>query len=534
MINVRHAVALAALTGLVLTAVLLSGAGLQAAPSLAEMPTVIASVTVGTGNPSNGPEGVAIDTERNRVFVTNSRDNSVYVIDGNTHTVLSVITHSSLIAPWGAAYNPNNGKVYVASNGRNSVVVINAATFLVEQELGHPSLNLPDQVVVDALRNLVYVSNSTGGQITVINGQNNTIAATFSAVVTAPHHIAVDSSRNRIYVTNLFYLPPEGPDTMHVFSNLSFTEIGRRNALAGPHGMAVRSVNGAIYVAQNFSNTNQWRVAVVNAGDLGFAVPFPGILVGGRNLMGAAYSAGSDRVYVNGYGSNTVDVIDASTNTLLTTLSVGVNPASGIAVNPNTGLVYVANRGSGTVSVIRDTPAGPTPTPTMGATPTVTPTPKCVGDSFEPDNSPDQAKMINTAGLAQGHNICPDGDRDWVRFSVPGAMQLTMETRNLMGGTDTMIYLYAPDGTTLMAYNDDIGVNIGGVEPMANPNKAGLSDESKRSQLVYNFTKAGTYYLMIKDFDQAAYGSMRRYDVLVSGGAPFNKRVNLPVIISDF
>ena len=111
---------------------------------------------------------------------------------------------------------------------------------------------------------------------------------------------------------------------------------------------------------------------MVSALDLGFAFPFPGIMVNGRNLMGAAYSAGSDRVYVNGYGSNTVDVIDASNNTLLTTLYVGANPASGIAVNPNTGRVYVANRGSGTVSVIRDAPAGPTPTPTLGASPTVT------------------------------------------------------------------------------------------------------------------------------------------------------------------
>lgn len=534
MINVRHAVVLAALTGLVLTALLLGGASLQAAPALADMPAVIATVNVGTGNPSNGPEGVAVDTKHNRIFVANSKDNAVYVIDGQTNVVTTIV-HSSLLAPWGAAYNPNNDKVYVASNGRNSIVVINAATLTVEQEIGHPSLNLPDQVVVDVLRNLVYVSNSTGGQITVINGQTNTIAASFGTVIPAPHHIALDSSRNRIYVSNLYYIVPEGPDTMMVFSNLSFTEIGRRSALAGPQGMAVRTVNGDVYVAQQYSNTNQWRVAVVSALDLGFAVPFPGLLVNGRNLMGAAYSAGSDRVYVNGYGSNTVDVIDASNNTLLTTLYVGANPASGIAVNPNTGLVYVANRGSGTVSVIRDAPTGPTPTPTLAATPTVTPTPKCVSDSYEPDNSPETASMINTAGLPQHHNICPEGDRDWAQFSISGPAQLTIETRNLMGGTDTMLYLYAPDGTTLMAYNDDIGVNIGGVDELkANPNKAGLSDESKRSQLVYNFTKAGAYYVMVKDFDGAAYGSLRRYELVISGGAPFDNRVNLPVIIADF
>jgi YVTN family beta-propeller protein len=533
MINLRHTLLLATLTALVLLVALMSGTGLMAATRSADAPSVIGSVAVGPGDASNGPEGVAVDPERNRIFVANSKDNTVYVINGDTNQVVS-ITNSAILTPWGAAYNPNNGKVYVASNSRNSVVVINSATLAVEQEIGDSSLNRPDQVVVDALHNLIYVTNSAGGYVTVINGQTNTVAARFLAVISTPHSLALDPARNRIYVTSLFYNPADGPDIMMVFSSLSFTEIGRRNALAGPNGMAVRTVNGDIYVAQNYSDTPQWRVAVVSALDLSFAYPFPGIVMGGRKPMGVTYSAGSDRVYVNGYESNTVDVIDANTKTLITTLPVGANPASGIAVNPNTGKVYVANRGSGSVTIIQDTPTGPTPTPTLAASPTPTPTPLCNADSFEVDDTPAQANLINTAGLSQGHNICPNGDKDWMTFYVPGPMQLTMATRNLMGGADTVLYLYAPDGETLLALNDDAGVGSPGPDAALNQNKQGLSGDEKASRIVYNFTKAGQYLIMVKDFDHTAFGSARRYEVLVSGGPAFNNKEFLPVIISDF
>jgi YVTN family beta-propeller protein len=367
----------------------------------------------------------------------------------------------------------------------------------------------------------------------VINGATNTVAAAFISIVTTPHSIAIDPARNRAYLTNLFYNPVDGPDFIMVFSTVSFSEVARRNALAGPNGLAVRTVDGTLYVGQNSSDTGLWRVAVVNPLDMSFKVGFPGLVVGGRNLMGMTYSAGSDRVYVNGYGSNTVDVIDASTNTLLVTLPVGANPASGIGVNPNTGKVYVANRGSGSVTIIQDRPSGPTPTPTQAASPTPTPTPLCQSDSFEPDNTPAQANMINTAGLPQTHSICPNADQDWLSFYVPGAMQLTMETKNLTGGTDTVMYLYAPDGTTLLDCNDDKG-QADCLAAATAGSKLGLSVDERASRIVYSFSKAGQYLLKVKDFDPLAYGSLRKYDVQISGGAPFTKKLSLPVIISDF
>jgi YVTN family beta-propeller protein len=59
-------------------------------------------------------------------------------------------------------------------------------------------------------------------------------------------------------------------------------------------------------------------------------------------------------MYVAKTSSNTVSVIDSSTNTVITTIRVGAAPTD-IAFNPNNGNMYLANVGGGsgdTVSVI--------------------------------------------------------------------------------------------------------------------------------------------------------------------------------------
>lgn len=61
-------------------------------------------------------------------------------------------------------------------------------------------------------------------------------------------------------------------------------------------------------------------------------------------------SAGA-KVYVANWGSDTVSVIDASSNTVITTINVGDGPG-GVGANTATGKVYVANNRDGTVSVI--------------------------------------------------------------------------------------------------------------------------------------------------------------------------------------
>jgi len=58
-----------------------------------------------------------------------------------------------------------------------------------------------------------------------------------------------------------------------------------------------------------------------------------------------------NRIYVPNSSRNTVSVIDRDSNTLITTITVGVNPV-GVGVNLDTNRIYVTNLGSHNVSVI--------------------------------------------------------------------------------------------------------------------------------------------------------------------------------------
>jgi len=66
---------------------------------------VLSAVPVG-----NTPYGIDVDFRTNVVFVANSQDDTVSVIDGKTNTVTTTLPVSSLFL----AANPRSGKVYVA------------------------------------------------------------------------------------------------------------------------------------------------------------------------------------------------------------------------------------------------------------------------------------------------------------------------------------------------------------------------------------------------------------------------------------
>ena len=68
-------------------------------------------------------------------------------------------------------------------------------------------------------------------------------------------------------------------------------------------------------------------------------------------------------------GSNTVSVINTSTNTVTATVTVGTSPI-GVAINPAGTYAYVTNEGDNTVSVINTSTNTVTATVTVGSHPT--------------------------------------------------------------------------------------------------------------------------------------------------------------------
>ena len=68
---------------------------------------------------------------------------------------------------------------------------------------------------------------------------------------------------------------------------------------------------------------------------------------GGGTPAGVAVNPTTNRIYVANQWSNNVSVIDGATNTVVATVPVGTCPED-VAVNPSTNRIYVANSGATT------------------------------------------------------------------------------------------------------------------------------------------------------------------------------------------
>lgn len=128
----------------------------------------------------------------------------------------------------------------------------------------------------------------------------------------------------------------------------------------------------------------------------------------------------------------------------------------------------------------------PEPVPTEAFTP----------DDWEPDDSLANASLIQV-GDTQTHNLHVEGDHDWVYFEAEEGTVYIIQTSNLGDDIDTIIYLY-DEAENELAYDDDEG------------------DEYLASRVEWTAEEDGTFYLMVRDFDDAAAGPGAEYDVSVS------------------
>jgi photosystem II stability/assembly factor-like uncharacterized protein len=132
---------------------------------------------------------------------------------------------------------------------------------------------------------------------------------------------------------------------------------------------------------------------------------------------------------------------------------------------------------------------------------TVPPAQPVAADSYEVDNSPNDAKPF-VLGTTQIHNFHAAGDEDWVSFTAEVNQVYLVLTSNIGGFADTVVELYAPDKTTLLAFNDD--------DPFHWPS----------SRLNWRAPTSGTYYLKVRHFDVYAFGLTTVYGLSITQLSP--------------
>ena len=118
-------------------------------------------------------------------------------------------------------------------------------------------------------------------------------------------------------------------------------------------------------------------------------------------------------------------------------------------------------------------------------------------DAFEPDDVLVQAKSIAPDDPPQTRNFYPADDVDWVRLAIgPGTYVIATSVNNNLY-PDTVMALYASNGMTQLAFNDD------------------CTGFTRASCLTYTSSVSATLYLKVWPYDATSIGADSWYGLAV-------------------
>ncbi len=321
-----------------------------------------------------------------------------------------------------------------------------AATAVNTAPTASPTVNAPDDVnagkVTGSLNatdpegsTLTYAVTGTpaNGAVTVDGAGNYAYTPTQAVRLAASQTPGADTDSFTVTVSDG---QASTPVTVTVPISSTQTTLNTPTTVGtNPSALAV-SGNYA-YVANQGSNT----VSVIDTRtgqlvDTNLATPtvIDPITVG--TSPSAVVATSNGKVYVANSGSGTVSVISTSTNKVTKTIQVGSSP-QGLAISPDGSKVYVANTGSGTVSVINTS---------SDALVDVNPATWWAVDSIAVGSSP--------TGLA----VSPDGTRLYVANKGSGTVSVINTanygvTKTITAGTQPTSVAVSPDNKSVYVTN---------------------------------------------------------------------------------
>jgi DNA-binding beta-propeller fold protein YncE len=348
------------------------------------------------------PDGVAVNDKTHTVYVANAVDGTVSVIDGAACNaqVTSGCGHSTATVTVGSrpgllAVDQATDTIYVPNTSDNTVSVIDGATCNATVTSGcglsPPAITVaggPGSVAVDEATDSVYTATSAG-TVAVINGATCNAAVTAGcgqapATVTVGGFlgdVAVDQRTNTVYTANF------GDGGGPLGSTVSVIDGRTCNATittgcghtppavtvgAGPSSLAVDQHTSTVYVtnfgvpgpgfgAGSGNTVSMINGATCNATRTSGCGQTPPTFTAGNGPGDVGIDQAADIVYVVNTGDYSVTVINgAACNAADTsgcprtplTIQVGGLPLA-VAVSQATHTAYVANGNDNNVSVIR-------------------------------------------------------------------------------------------------------------------------------------------------------------------------------------
>lgn len=283
--------------------------------------------------PVDAPPGeLAMHPEGTFFYMTNQAKSSIVEISTATNTIVWEMQSGEL--PQDPTITPDGSLVYIPNNGEGSVSVLSTADHEILGKIYVPAA--PLAAVVEPGGNFVYVTHAQTNFISVISTSTQTFVDTL-LVGTGAQKPVFPTTSSLPYG----YVSMPGSNEIIVIDTHLNTRSGTLNVNSRPGTPGIAPDGYKIYIPQPRLNS-----VVVYSGDTHIFdsvvvnVPNPGTPVIGDLVRYA---------FVPDEAGGAVSVIDRNTNTVIDRVNVGLNPETPVVFG---NYVYVANSGSGTVSVI--------------------------------------------------------------------------------------------------------------------------------------------------------------------------------------
>ena len=314
------------------------------------------------------PSGIAVDTVNNEIFVANFAypdRNSITVytrtVDGNVAPVRTISGYlTGLNAPNGIAVDTVNNEIFVANYLGNSITVYARTANGDSTPLRSISgLGGPVSVAVDIEHNEIFVANLDSNTIAAYArtaGGNAAPLRTFSSLGTPTYAIAVDTVNDEIYV-NAKRVTAAYARTANGMASPLRIIAGSSANISSSRGLAVDTTNNEIFVTNSFPPLvgSSPSVTVYSRTADGNVTPLRTIMAG-DNFAGIAVDAAHNELLVLPGGKIvTVYNREATGNPqplrTISAKSTGLVDPSSLAVDNIHNEIFIGNFGFATVDV---------------------------------------------------------------------------------------------------------------------------------------------------------------------------------------
>jgi YVTN family beta-propeller protein len=265
------------------------------------------------------PVSIAANQINGRVYIANSGDGTVTVLDGRTDAILATVYVGA--HPYSIAVDSGLGKVYVARTYSDDLTEIDGATNAVTAI----KTGSQDLIAIDPRSHEVYLLGYEGGSLTVLDGTT----AKFRKDSVGMH--AWGMALNE--VTGALYAAKIGDaGVVAIDAPLSTPRVIPTGRI--PCAIGINARTDTVYVVNYEDNS----VTVIDGKTSGLVTA----IAVGKRPQAIAVDAVHNLIYVANTKGENVTVIDGASNKAIATMHAGHAPYA-LAIDPDSEKLHVAN-----------------------------------------------------------------------------------------------------------------------------------------------------------------------------------------------